>query len=317
MTIHSPLSPVAIIVLNWNNADDTLACLRSVTALDYPAECLTVIVVDNGSTDDSVARICASFPQVMLLETGANLGYAGGNNVGVRYALEHDVEAVLILNNDIIVAPDFLQPLVDAALLSPELAIVTSAVCDMAHRDVVWALGANIDWRDGSPVRLHCGESYETWRGMPPYQVGYAAGSAMLAPRRVWEVAGLIDESYFLYYEDTDWCMGAQRAGFRVLAVPNSVVWHDVNAQQGRGSAAVTYYMTRNSLWFLRRNLPPGQQRMAMLRVVLRAGWHVLGDIKNGQAARAMARLQGLRDYALGRIGPRPSRPPQRSTVKG
>ncbi len=302
--MNQPL--VAIVVLNWCKPAETLACLASLARVTYPNA--RIIVVDNGSGDDSVPLIRQHHPEVEVLETGANLGYAGGNNVGIRFALEHGADAILILNNDIVVAPDFLEPLLNAALPPAAPAIVTSAVCEMVRRDVLWALGAEIDWRDGSPVRLHSGEPYPGWQGAPPFPVGYAAGSAMLAPRCIWEMVGLIEESYFLYYEEADWCMQARRAGFPVLAVPASVVWHEVEAQQGRGSPAVTYYMARNALWFLRRNLPARQRRPAMARVAIREHWHMLGDLKNGQAARALARLQGLWDFALGRSGPRRGR---------
>jgi len=306
---------VAIIVLNWRKPAETLICLESLAGINYPHR--QVIVVDNGSGDDSVSLIRQGFPDAVVLETNANLGYAGGNNVGIHYALAHDADAVLILNNDITVDPNFLEPLLDAALSGPEPAVVTSAVCEMARQDVVWALGADINWHSGSAIRLHCGELYAAWRGAQPYQVGYAAGSVMLAPRRVWEVAGLIDETYFLYFEDADWCIQAQRAGFKVLAVPNSVVWHEVDAQQNRGSPTVTYYMTRNALRFISRNLPIHQRIIPMLRVILQAHWFMLGDLKNGQMARAMARLQGIRDYAFGRFGPRLSKSSQRQTTKG
>jgi GT2 family glycosyltransferase len=315
-TVSDDASPlVAVVILNWRKPAETLACLRSLEQCTYPS--IEVIVVDNGSGDDSVALIRQDYPNLQILKTGANLGYAGGNNVGIRHALEHGAEAVLVLNNDIVVAPDFLEPLVDAANRPAGPAIVTAAVCEMARQGVVWAMGADINWRDGSPVRLHCGEPYASWRGASPHQVGYAAGSAMLAPRRVWEVAGLIDEAYFLYYEDADWCMQARRAGFDVLGVPGSVVWHDVEAEQGRRSPAVTYYMTRNALRFLERNLPAGQQGAPLLRAVLQAHWHVLGDLKNGQGARARARLQGVRDYALRRFGPRPGQIPRHPLERG
>lgn len=306
---------VAIVVLNWRKPTETLACLASLSHITYPNA--RIIVVDNGSGDDSVPLIHQHAPELEVLKTGANLGYAGGNNVGVRYALDHGADAVLILNNDILVEPGFLEPLLDAALPPAAPAIVTAAVCEMARRDVIWALGAEINWRDGSPVRLHSGEPYAIWQGVPPFLVGYAAGSAMLAPRSIWETVGLIDEHYFLYYEEADWCMQARRAGFPVLAVPDSAVWHEVEAQQGRGSPAVTYYMARNTLWFLRRNLPAKQRRTAMARVVVREHWHMLGDLKNGQATRALARLQGLRDYALGRTGPRSSSPAQHEMTRG
>lgn len=300
--MNQPL--VAIIVLNWRKPAETLACLESLARATYPN--VEIIVVDNGSGDDSAPLIRQHCPNVVVLETGANLGYAGGNNVGIRHALAHGADAILILNNDIVVAPDFLEPLLVAALQSARPAIATPAVCEMGRCDIIWALGANLDWRDGSPERLHSGEPYSAWQAAPPYEVAYAAGSAMLATRQVWEIAGLIDEHYFLYYEEADWCMQARRAGFDVLAVPASVVWHEVEAQQGRSSPAVTYYMTRNVLRFLKRNLPPRRARRSMARVLWRTAGYVLTDLKRGQAARAAARIRGVWDYTRGRFGPIP-----------
>ena len=100
-----PKSEVTVVILNWNNPGDTIACLRSVTALNYPA--VLTLVVDNGSMDDSVVRICASFPEIEIIEAGANLGYAGGNNTGIRHALKDAAEFVCILNNDVTVEPGF------------------------------------------------------------------------------------------------------------------------------------------------------------------------------------------------------------------
>lgn len=124
---------VTIVVLNWNNGLDTLACLGSLVALNDPA--YDVLVVDNGSTDDSVARIRTAYPDVTLIETGANLGYAGGNNVGIRNALVHGADFVCLLNNDVTVAPDFLAPLLAAMGSQPDVGVVTPLVAEPGDRD--------------------------------------------------------------------------------------------------------------------------------------------------------------------------------------
>ncbi|MCX6031993.1 MAG: glycosyltransferase family 2 protein [Chloroflexi bacterium] len=294
---------VAIVVLNWRKPAETLACLASLEQLSYHSA--QVIVVDNGSDDNSVALIRQHYPYVRVLETDANLGYAGGNNVGIRHALNQGAEYICILNNDVLVAPGFLEPLLAAAVGEDgTLAIASPAVCELGRPDLIWSLGANIVWRNGSVVRLHSGEAYAAWVGRPPFEVDYTPGSAMLVPRKAWEAVGLMDEVYFLYYEEAEWCIRAQRAGFRILAVPNSAVWHEVEAQQGRGSPAVTYYMVRNALRFLRRNLPADSVTGPMLRVALLAHWNVLGDLRRGQFRRAWSRVRGVYDYALNRFGP-------------
>jgi len=293
---------VVIIVLNWNKPADTLTCLRSLAQVTYPHR--QVIVVDNGSTDDSVARIRATYPDVTLIETGANLGYAGGNNVGIRHALAHGADFTCILNNDVIVEPGFLEPLVAVAAECGGQRVVTPMICEMGRPDRIWALGGGLNWRSGSPTRLQAGEPREDWLTRAPYEVDFAPGTAFLAPRTAWETVGLMDEAFFLYFEETDWCVRARRMGFTMIAVPASCVWHEVEAASGRRSPQVTYYMTRNVLRFLQRNLPLRRRLGPMVRVLLLAHLQALSDVRHGETQRARARLRGVYDYLVGRFGP-------------
>ncbi len=294
---------IAIVVLNWRNAAGTVTCLDSLKKVTTPG--VVTIVVDNGSGDDSVSVIRRQHPDLTLLETGANLGYAGGNNVGIRYALEHGAEFAGVLNNDAIVDPDFIQPLLIANQQSAGAAITTPMMCETERPDVIWALGADIDWKTAESRRLHAGEARAAWQDRDPQRVDFAVGTALLASRQVWECVGLIDESFFLYYEETDWCVRARRLGVSILATPASCIWHEAGASGGRTSPQITYYMTRNALWFLKRNLAGRQQILSLGRMVLRAHWYVLGDMRRDQTARAQARLRGVYDFLRGRSGPR------------
>ena len=293
----------ALIVLNWRNPAGTVACLAALKRLT--AANVAVIVVDNGSGDNSVPFIRQQHPDLMLLETGANLGYAGGNNVGIRYALEHGADTVGILNNDAVVDPNFLQPLLAAQQLTPDGSITTPMICESEAPETIWALGATIDWQTATSYRLHAGEQRAAWKDRAPHEVDFAVGTALLAPRQVWERAGLIDESFFLYYEETDWCVRARRLEIPSVAVPGSCVWHEAGASGGRTSPSITYYMTRNALWLLKRNLAGRRQVMPLFRVALRAHWYMLGDLRRGQTDRAAARAQGVYDFLRGRTGPR------------
>jgi GT2 family glycosyltransferase len=301
--MNAPMTTTAIVVLNWRNASGTVACLDSLK--NSTASGLAVIVVDNGSGDDSVSVIRQRHPDLPLLETGANLGYAGGNNVGIRYALEHGAEYVGILNNDTLVDPDFLQPLLATNQLTPDGAITTPMICETEEPEIIWALGARIDWKTATSHRLHAGEQRAVWKDRAPHTVDFALGTALLAPRPIWERAGQIDESFFLYYEETDWCVRAQRLGIPSLSAPASCVWHEAGAGGGRTSPQITYYMTRNALRFLKRNLAGRQRILPLLRVALRAHWYVLGDVRRGQLDRARARMLGVTDFLHDRSGPR------------
>lgn len=296
---------VALIILNWNNAPDTLACLESVLQSDYPN--YHILIVDNGSTDDSAAQIRAAYPDIALLETGANLGYAGGNNVGIRRALTRDAEHVCILNNDVIVAPGFLRPLVDICAQSKGQAVATPMICEYARRDVIWALGASVDQRSGETSRLHAGEAVQRWQGQPPFEVGFAPGTAMLIPRQVLERVGLLDEAFFLYYEEADWCLQARRAGYRMMAAPASVVWHKVSATLGETSPLVDYYMLRNHLCFISRNWSGAARVWLLGRAALRGLATIAAFTAKPHGGKRLpnrnARLLALRDAALGRWG--------------
>jgi len=296
---------IAIIVLNWNNATDTLSCLDSLARLDPPEP--WIIVVDNGSSDDSVARIRAAYPGVTLLETGANLGYAGGNNVGIRHALTHGAEAVCVLNNDVTVDPGFLAPLLAALQSGPDVGIVTPLVAEQSDAGRVWALGSALNRRTGEVSRLHAGESVAPWRGREPFAVEIASGAAMLAKREVFQCVGLMDESFFLYYEEVDWCLQVGQANFRILAVPSSVVWHKVSATLGTTSPLIDYYMLRNHLRLVSRHWRGLQSTYLRVRIVLRNVLTILAyTLKshgNLRTPHRDARLRALWDAATGHWG--------------
>jgi GT2 family glycosyltransferase len=151
---------------------------------------VAVIVVDNGSGDDSVSVIRQRHPDLTLLETGANLDYAGGNNVGIRYALEHGAAYVAVLNNDALVDPTFLQPLLAANQHTSGNAILTPMICEIEEPDIIWALGGHIDWNTAASQLLHTGERRAAWKDCAPHEVDFAIGTALLASRQVWERRG-------------------------------------------------------------------------------------------------------------------------------
>ena len=295
---------IAIIVLNWNNAPDTIECLRSLEQSD--AATAITIVVDNGSTDNSVQAIRQTFPGVKLLETHHNLGYAGGNNVGMRFALSHDAEYICILNNDVTVAPDFLAPMVDA-MVANDVGVVTPLVAFAAQPDMVWALGSAVDRKTGIVTRQHAGQAVAVLKFHPPLDVDIASGAAMLIKSAVLERVGYLDEAFYLYYEETDWCLQVRRAGYRILAVPASVVYHKVSATLGQESPIIDYYMLRNHLRFITRHWSGSARWRLISQTVLRnlitvAAYTV--KPRGGQRLRSRnARMLALRDALLGRWG--------------
>jgi GT2 family glycosyltransferase len=249
--VSASLSPrVAIIVLNWNGRDDTLACLASLRRLIYPA--CQVVVVDNGSSDGSTEAIRAKYSDIPLIETGGNLGYAGGNNVGLSWAIEQGANYALLLNNDTEVAPDFVNELVTVAEASPSVGIVGPTIYYFDRPTVIWSAGGAIDWTRGETRMIGLDEADAGQFGRKPRPVDFVTGCALLVKAQVIRQAGLLDSRFFAYYEEAEWCVRAVKAGFTILHVPPARIWHKISPEQRAASPQTHYYMTRNRLLFLR-----------------------------------------------------------------
>ncbi len=296
---------VTLVVLNWNNAEDTLRCLASLAQLTYSN--YEVIVVDNGSTDDSVLQIRSAYDRTILIETGENLGYAGGNNLGIRYALEQGTEYVCILNNDVIVAPDFLEPLMFELRTNPGVGVVTPLIADMNDSAHVWTLGAMIMQQTGAVTRLFTGQKVELVQTKMPFEVDVAPGSTMLVRCEVFDVVGLFSEDFYLYYEESDWSLLVRKSDYSIYAVPASIVWHKGSAALGRASPIIDYYMLRNHMLFIMRHWSGIEKRLLLSRVVLRNSMCIVAyTLKPHQGHRLLcrdARLVALRDALLGHWG--------------
>ena len=300
---------VAVIVLNWNNAPDTLACLESLREVNYPS--FHVIVVDNGSTDDSREQIAAAFPAVEILATEANLGYAEGNNAGLRRALQHPVKYLCVLNNDTIVAPDFLAALVDEAESAADIGMVGPKMYFAAPPNMVFAAGSMINWTTGELDQRGMGvvEKPDALLYDAATDVDFIIGCGVLVRRQVIEEVGLFDPIYYLNFEDVEWCIRMRRAGYRVRYTPNATLWHKVSATLGQASPANTYYMTRNALIFFHAHAPGVWRWIAPLVIMARtlrtvAAWTLKPRYRDDYHRRKRAaNLFALRDFALRRWG--------------
>ena len=188
-------SKVAIIIVNWNGKTDTLACLHSLELLQYPE--YDVIVVDNGSTDGSVKAIHSECDWVKILETGQNLGYAGGNNAGLKYALEKDYEYFLLLNNDTEVDPQFLGYLVQALKNNPDLGVVGPLIYYHSSPDILWSAGGMIDRKKVNTYMNGTDEKDVGQYGTEIFPADFVTGCAFLVTRKTIEKTGLLDERFF------------------------------------------------------------------------------------------------------------------------
>jgi len=240
-------SSVTCVVLNWNGWADTVKCLEALERCSYPG--LDVVVVDNGSTNDSIARIRAAHPAIPLLESGRNLGFAGGNNIGIRYALARDAEYVWLLNNDTEPAADALTALVGKAIAGPRIGAVAS-VCyyaDSPSTVQVWA---------GTRVNLWIGYARNSTVPHPDDWFHALYGASILLRSEALREAGLLDEGFFHYMEETELCLRLVKKGWRLAAAPDSKILHKVGGSTGSKSPVLDRYFTTSGLRILRLYSP-------------------------------------------------------------
>jgi len=250
---------VWIVVLNWNGLTDTLACVHSLRALRYPTH--RIVVVDNGSTDGSAAalRAEASDRSVELIESATNLGYAGGNNLGIRHALEHGAEFVLVLNNDTTVHPALLDELVAAADRNPRVGCFGPWILYMHDPERLWCTSSQ--WASADSAFTAPGKGrLAAELSQTQTSTEYVCGAALFFRAEVAGKIGLFDERFFLVYEDSDWGFRARRAGFECMTVPSARVWHKVGTSFGSEASPLrTYFSVRNKLLWAEKNLPRGE----------------------------------------------------------
>jgi GT2 family glycosyltransferase len=221
----TPLS--CIVVLNWNGADDTLACLESLATVVSPS--CRVLVVDNGSTDGSAERIFEVFPEVELLLLPSNIGYAGGNNAGFRRVLELKAEFVIFLNNDTIVDAGFCTPLLEMLQSNPLAGIAVPKIFYMDRPCTLWYAGGMVTLSTG--LIRHVGlRQKDAPQFDHPGITGYATGCCIAMRCRDFEEAGGFDEGFKMYAEDVDLSLRIRSLGMSINYVPSSRIWHKVTA---------------------------------------------------------------------------------------
>jgi GT2 family glycosyltransferase len=295
-----------VVVLSWNGREDTLACLSSVREAGVP----NVVCVDNGSTDGSVDAVRREHPEVELIENGANLGFAGGNNAGIRHALERGAEWVVLLNNDAVLLPDALDGFARVAAAHPRAGVLGGKVLFDDPPDRIWFAGQRFNARLGYSGRprgygRQDGPGYA--RVMP---IGRAVGALMAVSRRAIETIGVLDEDLFAYVEDVDWCLSAREAGFEVLLAPGARARHRVSASGG-GEAVSThplYYGSRNTIVVCERHAPLGRIGTALRRLAIAASFGLRAATRPNRRDAVLAVRAGIGDALAGRLGPRPSR---------
>jgi len=273
---------VGCVVINWNGWRDTVACLDALRLIDYPE--LSVVVVDNGSTDDSVARIQGAHPAIRLLQTGRNLGFAGGNNAGIREALQQGVKYVWLLNNDTQPQPEALRELVRSAEANFKLGAVGSVLHYASSPGAVQAWG-------GGWVNLWTGYSSHATHPTSR-QLDFLTAASLLVRSQALEDVGLMDDRFFLYWEDAEFCFRLRRHGWKLEVAPHAVVLHNVNASTSKSSTSIDRCYTYSAIRFLLQysHVPQVASFVFLTR-------RLLHRALSGKVKAMGSVLQGVRDY--------------------
>lgn len=294
-----PLPPLVVVIVNWNGLRDLRDCLASLRDCRYHG--LRVIVVDNDSRDGSVAWTRQHHPGVEIIETGANLRWAGGNNAALRRLLAEDGDPlVLLLNNDTFVPEGSLQTLALALAADPTAWLATPRICYADDPARVWYDGGVVGRRSGW-VR-HAGIRQLAGRQDPqPRYVDYGTGCALMVTSPALRRLGLLDESFHFYGEDADYSLRARALGGRILHVPRALVLHRVSASLGQESPHRAWLRSRSHVRLMRTHWPKRDWPLLLLAQTAFFAGHMVWNLWHGRLATALGIWQGALDELTGR----------------
>ena len=255
----NPQPSVAIIIINWNGYHLTQACLTSLRKVSYRN--FEVILVDNGSEDKSGTKLKSEFPEIELIQSKTNLGFTGGNNLGMEHALYKQFDYILLLNNDTIVESDFLEPLVGFLENNSNYAAVQPKIMFEKERNKIWNAGGGYFKLLETTWSIGIGKE-----DIGQYQIAkdtaWITGCTILVRPKVIREIGMLDERFFAYYEDVDWSLRMKKFGYRLRYLPQSKLYHVAGAssnktnktKEGTVPPIIHYYRTRNHLFLIRNH---------------------------------------------------------------
>lgn len=250
------MKKIFVVILNFNGTNDLKSCLPTLKYLYSDKYHLETVILDNGSSTNELnklSQLLKKYPKIKLLKNGKNIGFAKGNNIGIKYALDKNADYIVLLNNDTKIESNFIKRGVDfkADIISP-------VVKFREFKDkpqFLYDLGGYVNWWTGRTSHINAyRDEYLKKVKEPPLNVDYVAGCSMMIKRDVFEKIGLLDETYFIYFEDVDFCVSAKKAGFSVLVDPASTIFHKLGGSMDRWSARAIYYNLLSNFIFISKH---------------------------------------------------------------
>lgn len=303
--VNITLPLVVTVIIYSGRQKDIIECLESLHHNSYSNH--KIIVLDYILSDGLATVVRGIYPDVIFVELRENLGYAGNNNVGIKLAIEHNPEWIFILNDDVILDTSCISLLVDIGERDPDIGMVGPLVLHFDEPNIIQSAGGILDkyWKN---IHLDSNQLYQE-QFSEVRQVDWISGCAILVRRAVIEQVGMLDPEYFLYWEETEWCLRANLAGWKIINMPNARLWHKGVQRDYQPKPYVTYYMTRNHLFTLSKHKAPLRAWSFTLAQILRSlvswtikpQWHHKREHRN-------AMWRGLVDFMNHRYGPMPSR---------
>ena len=286
------------IIINHNGRKYLKDCLESLMGVKVDGFKHQIFLIDNASWDNSVAYVKKRFPQFKIRRNHQNLGFTGGANLGLQIALKHKAKYILLLNHDTLVTSNFLQTLLDFAEKKEKVGIVSPLIVTPGKRPKIWFAGGVIDPVRFSAGHVSLGEKVNR-RLKKPFETEFTSGCAMLIKRQVIEKIGLFDDRFFLYYEDVDFSLRAQKAGFKCIVVPEAKIVH--RKIQSEIGDQKEYYLARNHLLLMEKHASP-KVKLGEFARIPKTIWEYYQRKNDPKAEYA---LLGIKDYFLRRFGKR------------
>lgn len=298
MSMSDSQPKVYIIILHWKNVSCLIECLVSLNKTAY--DNYAVIVVNNGP--DDLGNIDQHMERkIQVLRSPSNIGFARGNNLGIKEALRNQADYVLLLNDDTVVSPDFLNILIDAGENNPDVGMLGPKIYYFDEPQRIWFAGAKFDEQTGLIFTPHSDEIDNNRKDEKPEDSDYITGCALLAKRKLIDKIGLLDERFFLYWEDVDWGLRAKNAGFKNLVIPSAHVWHKVSSSSGGMDSLIrVYHKTRSHLLLARLHAPKALPKLHIqfFRDIV---WLLFKSNDPNHFKKARAYIAAIKDYHKGR----------------
>lgn len=294
------LPAVYIVILNWNGLEDTLECISSLEKLTYTN--VKIIVVDNGSGNNEAETIEQKFPAATVLKQAENIGFCGGCNVGIKYALENNADYVMLLNNDTLVSLDLLGNLLTGMNDLDNVGAISPLILWYPEKEKIWFSHAEWKKERAAFSLFKATDNYSKLKDSSPYETEFTCGCCLFASADMFRQEGLFDERYFAFFDEAEWCARLKRKDFKFYVVPTATIFH--KGSRSTPGLVSTYLMTRNRLLWMKENLSFRNRLQSfpfLTKNLLGQFLNILGLTKEHMSKQhSRAIIQGYKDYFLG-----------------